>query len=110
MRLVMFDANNFRQIHHPNMLLALGIGKNQTETESCKIIFDATDTFGFLHRVILQTGLELKSADVLNIGRDISSALVYLHSKELIHCSVASFSVTLTRRLNAKVNLENIYM
>lgn len=58
---------------------------------------------GFLHRVLFHEMQVMDSRQILKIGRDISSALQYLHMIGFIHCAVAPFSIILHKTLQAKV-------
>jgi len=94
-----------RNLRHSNILLLLGIS---LQTPTCSLMYEYP-TIGFLHRILFQSTTLLCSTDVFNIARDISNALQYLHTEGYVHCSVASFSVTLSTNMTAKLcNLEHM--
>jgi len=102
--LLIEEATLLGEIRHPNILLLLGM--TSPPDFPYQLVFEEIHLF--LYRLIFVEKLEFNSEQLLQVGRDISSALTYLHHRGFIHCSLNCSSVVLTNYLTVKLcNFEN---
>ena len=93
------EATLLAEIRHPNILLLLGI--TSPPDIRYQLVFEEIHVF--LHRLVLTEKFELNSEQLLHVGRDVCSALTYLHHRGYIHCSLSCSSLALTSYLTVKL-------
>ena len=82
-------------------MLLLGVSATQ-HWESVQLIYEPI-YHGSLHHRLHIMGSSLPLLKRLNILQQICDALLFLHSRELLHCSVSSHAVHLVSSSRAKL-------
>ncbi|XP_045035424.1 inactive serine/threonine-protein kinase TEX14-like isoform X1 [Daphnia magna] len=95
------ELQSMSRLRHPGLMLLLGVSATQ-HWESVQLIYEPI-YHGSLHHRLHIMGSAIPLLKKLLILEQICDALLFLHSKELLHCSVSSHAVHLVSRGRAKL-------
>jgi ketosteroid isomerase-like protein len=82
-------------LEHPNMLRCFGAGEFQRKGQ--RLIYAVLGRFDETLAGVLQAG-PLPEEDALQLGRQLSGALAYLHHQDLVYCNLDPANITRTGR------------
>ncbi|XP_063446095.1 uncharacterized protein LOC134725825 isoform X5 [Mytilus trossulus] len=99
--LLITEAEYIGKLRHPNILMLMGVCQTNN-LENMVLLFERIDE-GSLYEVLHQKLERLSSSHIHDITYQISSALVFLHEQNVIHCFVTSHAIMLVNPHCAKL-------
>ncbi|XP_078318256.1 inactive serine/threonine-protein kinase TEX14-like isoform X2 [Crassostrea virginica] len=95
------EADYMGKLRHPNLLLLMGIC--QTNNLDGIVLLYETISYGSLFYHLHQKVEKMHSNQILEVCRQICSALLFLHDQNLIHCYITSHAISLISPHQAKL-------
>lgn len=99
--LLITEAEFIGKLRHPDILVLMGVCQTNN-LENMVLLFERIDE-GSLYEVLHQKLEKLSSSHIHDITYQISSALVFLHEQNIIHCFVTSHAIMLVNLYCAKL-------
>ena len=99
--LIFIYYHYFFKFKYPGLILLLGVSATQ-HWESVQLIYEPIYQGSLYHRLHIM-GTTIPLLKRLLILQQVCDALIFLHSKGLLHCSVSSHAVHLVSSSQAKL-------
>ncbi|XP_065923799.1 uncharacterized protein [Magallana gigas] len=99
--LLIKEADYMGKLRHPCLLLLMGIC--QTNNLDGIVLLYENITFGSLYYHLHQKVEKMHTNQILEVCRQICSALLFLHDQNLVHCYVTSHAIGLVNPHQAKL-------
>ncbi|XP_046446927.1 inactive serine/threonine-protein kinase TEX14-like [Daphnia pulex] len=95
------ELHSMSRLRHPGLLMLMGVNATQN-WQSVQLVYEPIYR-GSLHHRLHIMGSTIPLIKRLLVLQQICDALLFLHSKELLHCSVSSHAVHLVSTSRAKL-------